>query len=62
VTDGTHLESILLLGLREEWPEPHGRLGNKIDQAGVMSRHFDDFDAVVEFDPSDGFRLSFSRR
>ena len=31
------------------------RLGDEVDQGGVVSRHFDDLDAVLEFDALDDF-------
>jgi hypothetical protein len=41
---------------RASGPELCRRLGDEVDQAAVVSRHFDDLDAVLESDSLDDFR------
>ena len=33
-----------------------GKLGDEVDQAGVVSRQYYDLDAILEFDALDDFR------
>jgi hypothetical protein len=48
--------AFLLLSARDERPELCGRLGDEVRSGSVVSRHFDDLNAVLEFDASDDFR------
>src|SRR5450755_4288433 len=42
--------------MRIRWGELCGRLGDEVRSGGVVSRHFDDLYAVLEFDSLDDFR------